>query len=493
MKPWLKNTVLSIAATAAAFPAFSQSTVSGKLPPGQETTLKLSQPGMETLEVPVDKTGKFSFATGKLPKGIYQLDKIGPVYLEPGYALEITGEDDSYRFKGKGSTENNLIREVGNQLKAYVPLSGEDYLYSFYMWDLPEFRQKMNAWRQAAAKTVEKSGNPYFIGLQKAAVDFRIRTITQDWWINYGVDSVKQIAFQQLLETPPEPEDTMRAAKFRTAYDAMHLKKLTKEEKNVLDSLMYEGWDMNNEDWFRNVAAYRDVLDGKIANITYATYQKELMAGAELDALKANVVDTKITSPFIRGYYQYLQASAVIKRSDDVSNIDSVYKKFMAEVTNDVYKKKISEAYDNFKKYSDNQPAPDFEFENVHGAKVRLSSLKGKYVYIDVWATWCGPCKREIPALTAIEEKFAGKNIHFISLSVDRQSDKEKWQDFVKEKQLKGEQLITDNDFNADFIKNFNINAIPRFILIGPDGKIVSARAKRPSDPGLQEQLNSLL
>ncbi|NML41144.1 TlpA family protein disulfide reductase [Chitinophaga sp. G-6-1-13] len=493
MKPWLKNSVLSMAAIAAAFPSFSQAKISGKLLPNQETSLKFTQPGMETLEVPVDKAGNFSFATGKLPKGIYQLEEIGQVYLEPGYTLEIIPEGDDYRFKGKGSMENNLIREAGNQLKDYVPMSKGDYLYSFYMLSLPEFRQKMNAWQQAAAKTMEKSGNPYFIGLQNAAVNFRIKNITQDWWINYGVDSVKRIAFQKLLEIPPNPKDTMSHVKFRKAFDEMHLKKLTKEEKKELDSMMYDGWDMNNEEWFRNVASYRDVLDGKITNIMYAEYQKELMAGKEMAVLKARVVDTKITSPFIREYYQYVQASSVIKMSDDVREIDTIYKKFIAQSNNDVYKKNVSDIYKNFKKYGDNQPAPDFEFENNHGAKVKLSSLKGKYVYIDVWATWCGPCKREIPFLTSIEEKFAGKNIHFISLSVDRQSDKGKWLDFVKEKQLKGEQLITDDDFNSDFIKNFNINAIPRFILIGPDGKIVSARAKRPSDPKLQEQLSSLL
>lgn len=493
MKPWLKNTVLSMAATAAAFPAFSQSKISGKLPPGQETSLKLTMPGQETLEVPVDKSGKFTFATGKIPRGIYQLDEIGSVYLEPGYDLEVFPDGEGYRFKGKGSTENNLIREVGRQLKDYVPMYKGDYLYSFYMLSVPEFRQKMNAWQQAAAKTLEKSTNPYFVGLENAAVNFRIKTITQDWWINYGVDSVKRVAFQQLLEIPPNPKDTLSHVRFRKAFDEMHLKKLTKEENKELDSMMYEGWDMNNEEWFRNVATYREVLDGKITNIMYANYQNELMGGKEMAVLKARVVDAKITSPFIREYYQYVQASSVIKMSNDVGEIDTVYKRFMVQTTNDVYKKNISDIYKNFKKYGDNQPAPDFEFENIHGAKVKLSSLKGKYVYIDVWATWCGPCKREIPALTAIEEKFAGKNIHFVSLSVDRQSDKEKWQEFVKEKQLKGEQLITDNEFDSDFIKNFNINAIPRFILIGPDGKIVSARAKRPSDPKLQEQLTSLL
>ena len=63
----------------------------------------------------------------------------------------------------------------------------------------------------------------------------------------------------------------------------------------------------------------------------------------------------------------------------------------------------------------------DFEntFENYAGETSSLEDFKGRYVYIDVWATWCGPCKKEIPYLKAIEEKFHNRNIEFVSISVD--------------------------------------------------------------------------
>jgi len=140
-----------------------------------------------------------------------------------------------------------------------------------------------------------------------------------------------------------------------------------------------------------------------------------------------------------------------------------------------------------------NTQAPSFDYENHAGGKTKLEDLKGKYVYIDVWATWCGPCRAEIPSLQKIEEKYHSKKIAFVSISVDEQKDYEKWKKFVVEKKLGGIQLFADKNWMSDFIKAFGINSIPRFILIDPTGKVVNADADRPSNPKLQEQLDALL
>jgi thiol-disulfide isomerase/thioredoxin len=145
------------------------------------------------------------------------------------------------------------------------------------------------------------------------------------------------------------------------------------------------------------------------------------------------------------------------------------------------------------KQLLNNTMSAPFDYLNFKGGNTKLSDFKGKYVYIDVWATWCGPCRAEIPFLKKTEEKYEGKNIAFVSISVDVQKDFEKWKKFVAEKQLGGVQLFADKDWNSDFMKSYSINSIPRFILIDPTGKIVSADASRPSNPKLQEQLDALL
>ena len=137
--------------------------------------------------------------------------------------------------------------------------------------------------------------------------------------------------------------------------------------------------------------------------------------------------------------------------------------------------------------------APTFNYANYAGGTTKLEDLRGKYVYIDVWATWCGPCRAELPSLKKIEEKYKGKNIQFVSISVDVDKDLEKWKTFVKDKQLGGIQLFADKNWMSDFIKAFQINSIPRFILIDPNGKVVNADANRPSNSKLEEQLDALL
>jgi thiol-disulfide isomerase/thioredoxin len=139
------------------------------------------------------------------------------------------------------------------------------------------------------------------------------------------------------------------------------------------------------------------------------------------------------------------------------------------------------------------KPSPSFSYENFKGGITKLDDFKGKYVYIDVWATWCGPCRQEIPFLQKVEDKYHGKNIVFTSISIDTAKDHEKWKKMVGDKTLGGVQLFADKDWKSDFIQAYGINSIPRFILIDPKGNVVDADAKRPSDPALQAQLDKLL
>ena len=140
-------------------------------------------------------------------------------------------------------------------------------------------------------------------------------------------------------------------------------------------------------------------------------------------------------------------------------------------------------------------PSPTFDkYENHKGGTTSLSDLKGKYVYVDVWATWCGPCKREIPFLKEVEKKYHGKNIEFVSLSVDnidgKRGSHEKWVKMVAEKELGGIQLFSPKDWKSDFVTGYKIKGIPRFILIDPNGNIVNASAPRPSSEKLIELFN---
>ena len=134
------------------------------------------------------------------------------------------------------------------------------------------------------------------------------------------------------------------------------------------------------------------------------------------------------------------------------------------------------------------QPSPAFNYENHKGGTTALADLKGKYVYIDVWATWCGPCKKEIPHLKALEKEYHGKKIAFVSISLDQ--NKDAWTKMVTEQELSGIQLHYGGD--QTFTTAYQVTGIPRFILLDPEGNVVDANAPRPSDAKMKELLNSL-
>lgn len=132
--------------------------------------------------------------------------------------------------------------------------------------------------------------------------------------------------------------------------------------------------------------------------------------------------------------------------------------------------------------------APDFEFPNQKGKVYSLKDFRGKYVYIDVWATWCDPCCQELPFLKKLEKKLSKKKIVFVSISCDK--DIEAWKKMVKKDKLKGIQLNMGKD--KTFWENYLVSMIPRFILLDKEGKFVNSLMTRPSDPETEKTLLAL-
>src|SRR5688500_18470062 len=125
------------------------------------------------------------------------------------------------------------------------------------------------------------------------------------------------------------------------------------------------------------------------------------------------------------------------------------------------------------------------EYTDTQGKLISMQSLKGKLVVIDLWATWCAPCKTEIPYLEKLQEEFKNEEVTFVSISIDGANSRQKWLDFVKQHSLGGVQLYTKGE--QDLMEFYNIGAIPRFLVIDRNGELVSADAPRPSSPKLKE------
>ena len=187
------------------------------------------------------------------------------------------------------------------------------------------------------------------------------------------------------------------------------------------------------------------------------------------------------------------------QRMDDMLNNAKGLDSAVVKMEKDANNKMIIFFQDNYEREHKNliglrkgDPSPGFNYPDKNGKNVSLEDLKGKYVYIDVWATWCGPCKREIPYLKEMDDEYKDKNIAFVSLSIDKMEHKDKWLKMIKDEDLRGIQILADQDWSSDFVTAYNIEGIPRFILIDQEGNILNSNAPRPSDPNLKAVLNTL-
>jgi thiol-disulfide isomerase/thioredoxin len=134
-----------------------------------------------------------------------------------------------------------------------------------------------------------------------------------------------------------------------------------------------------------------------------------------------------------------------------------------------------------------------FSLPDTSGNIVSMRDFKGKVVFVDVWATWCGPCRAQFPFLKQIEEEYAdNKDVVFVGISLDKADVKQKWKDMIKKEGLGGVQVI--DDFGKSFGRKYEVSAIPRFMLIDKQGRWIEVRCPRPeSKEDLKRYLDKAL
>ncbi len=196
--------------------------------------------------------------------------------------------------------------------------------------------------------------------------------------------------------------------------------------------------------------------------------------------------DTLVTAFLAKNLYDHLQNVGVAQTGPYLERLQE--SGLYPDLTDSL--KARAEEWEPIRK---GKEAPGFAYPNVEGDTISLEELEGKLVYIDVWATWCGPCKKEIPHLKELEKAFDEEQVAFVSVSLDRKKVKGRWKRMVENKEIGGHQLFANGEaFDSKIAKDYLINSIPRFILIGPQGKIIDPNAERPSGDAKKE-LKTLL
>lgn len=186
----------------------------------------------------------------------------------------------------------------------------------------------------------------------------------------------------------------------------------------------------------------------------------------------------------------YYTASEIVKGMQKVSDkkLLTGFNPQIASLKTPAYKAAVNQMHQYLMAFGKGDVAVDFTAVNLNGEKISLSSLKGKVIYVDLWATWCGPCMQEMPSFEKLKAKYAGNpNVVFVSLSIDE--NESLWKTSVAQRKADGEQWL----INRSKLQAYNIVGIPRSLLINKDFKMVNMSAPLPSETAVIKEIDALL
>jgi len=407
------------------------------------------------VKIPISENGTFTDTLQIEKNGFYNL-YIGrertAIYLEKGENLSVKVDakefDESLSYEGDGAPENNYLAAK------YLLSEQNGDMKKLYSLPEAEFKASLDKQHQSydSLLTAQQINDEAFMALERNELIYNRASLIENYPVYHGYYSGN--------------EDFQISS-------------------NFFDDLQKISYSDTTS--FRSSLTYRQMVNAHLARVISEESKNE-------DYNKTLAYLKKVNETYPDGYakdnlmFNYLQYG--LTPDESIEEAFTIYKNSNPNPKNLAV---ITKNYNVLKNLTAGNPSPVFNYENNKGGTTSLEDLKGKYVYVDVWATWCGPCIKEIPSLKEVEEDYKNKNIQFVSISIDEQKDHEKWKTMISEKELGGIQLFADANWKSQFAQEYNINSIPRFIIIGPQGNIVSADAPRPSDPKLRTMFDNLM
>ena len=376
-----------------------------------------------------------------------RVDQMMNVYLERGdrASVSFSGKDFKGTFAFEGEMEP-AVKYLNTVVLTALP--DEDYALPFDEYVKKLEKKEAEAVKLLEASGVSKAGN--FEEIEKGRIRYSYATqllmyplghrfMVQD--MNYQPDQ----KYYDVLDSYVVADDLLA--------DLDQYREFIAEAAHVLDADNRDETDA----YPRAVAQMRFIAD-------------RFEAGKTRDVLLHRLANAYVTRFGI----------------EDIQDMENIYRTY---VQDPVLVAKYDAAREKWNLASDGKPSPDFKGVDVNGKEYTLADFRGKYVYIDVWATWCGPCRQEIPYLKKLDEDYKDAQIVFLSLSVDQ--DKAKWEKMVKEQSMSGVQLHIGQ--NSSFQQAYKIEGIPHFILLDREGRIIDKKMSRPSmDELTRERIENL-
>ncbi len=309
-------------------------------------------------------------------------------------------------------------------------------------------------------------------------------------------DRLPQVSFSEYRESLRQRVDHERLKVMELPNTNLRTMMLNIMERNLITHCMRYSWvDKNDDkvflDWInsidRNNPENKEFARGYIR--WYQRHHKD-MEGKTF-AGYTQILDKVFISQQMRNIFATEYVSAAM-RDINYPDKDKLYADYKAYCNDADEVQKVNAYYERYKNVGVGTPFVHFTMRDTKDKEVKIESLKGKYLYIDCWATWCGPCCAETPFMEKLYNHYAkDKRIELVSISLD--TSKRSWLNKLAAEKPKWKQYIIPENFKSPLCTSYDITGIPRFILLDDKGKIVSINAPRPSNEKIIEWLESMM
>ena len=388
---------------------------------------------------------------------IYHGNSSIQVFLEPNQDIDMTFDAwdmvSTVQFTGVGADNNKYLNQANQKFERL----NYDYItYKMVSMNSEDFQTLMrkkkdekNAFLKEAKTSMRFT--TAFVGYAQADVDY--------WWANH----LMRFRWEHALYNDiPPPMD------------------LPREYFDFLKEIdISNDGAVTNEKYIFFLSQYLDFQNARVKRIVGPGYKAPKYRGAE-EFLTGKAKFFTLANEF------YLKC-----KSKQTYTIGNDVRRFLEESSYENYNGLVRSEYRKADGLEAGSPAPDFSLVNTNNEVVSLNDFKGKVVYVDFWATWCVPCTYEIMRSKDLKKKFQGREVVFLYISLDTNSDS--WRNFLSKHKLQGVHLFARNVYNSDVATQYGVRGLPSFFLIDKSGNLARVPAKRSSEPGVVTEINEVL